>query len=498
MPVDPNGLVFRKAADCARAKHGERATVSDVVEQFIDGRITWDVQIRLPDGAIHLERMRREGSNFAFDAGPPGAGSVEAAARPGADGSEEKPQQGHSNSNPAATETVKHAGAARAAMQGQRSTAKPESAIALRRLSDVQARPVRWLWQGRIARGKVSIIAGHPGLGKSQLSLRLAATVTTGGKWPVDGSRCELGSVLILSAEDDAEDTIRPRLEAAGADLTRCHILDAVEERAANGSVSRRSFSLERDLGRLSDALTALMDVALVVIDPVTAYLGGADSHKAADVRALLAPLGELAARHGVAVVAVSHLRKGGPGEALMQVSGSHAFVAAARAAYIVAKDQDDPTRRLMLPAKNNLGSDQAGYAFKVAAVRLPCGIETSRIEWEPALVMVTADEALAPPQLGEDRSAVDEAMEFLSRLLEEGPVSARQVRRDAKDAGHHWATIRRAQKALGIEAAKAGMQGGWEWRLPPKVLNKTEDAQEKSMNIFGGIEHLRAGEEVT
>lgn len=153
------------------------------------------------------------------------------------------------------------------------------------------------------------MLAGHPGLGKSQLTASMAAIVTTGGLWPVDKTRCERGNVVFFSAEDDAEDTIRPRLEAAGADLDRIFILDAVME--GNGT-RPRAFNLKADLPRLGQMLEYIGDVALVVIDPVTAYLGDTDSHKNADIRALLSPLGELASRHGAAVVCVSHLNKGG------------------------------------------------------------------------------------------------------------------------------------------------------------------------------------------
>jgi len=97
----------------------------------------------------------------------------------------------------------------------------PDCGLDLLCTADIAPRSVQWLWPGRIARGKVTMLAGHPGLGKSQLALAIAAIVTTGGRWPVDGFRAECGSAVILSAEDDAEDTIRPRLEAAGADLAR-------------------------------------------------------------------------------------------------------------------------------------------------------------------------------------------------------------------------------------------------------------------------------------
>lgn len=366
------------------------------------------------------------------------------------------------------------------------------SGLLLRRMSDVQARPVRWLWPGRIARGKLSMIAGHPGLGKSQACISLAAIVSTGGLWPVDRTCCERGSVLIISAEDDAEDTIRPRLEAAGADLSRCHILDAVNVRVPDGTVTRRGFSLADDLSRLSAKLAELGDVALVVIDPVTAYLGGTDSHKAAEVRAVLAPLGEVAAAQGAAIVAVSHLRKSGAGEAMLQVTGSLAFVAAARAAYIVAKDQADPARRLMLPAKNNLGDDQTGYAFRIESVKLPGGIQTSRVAWDAEHVNVTADEALAPAQVAEERDAVSEAADFLRGLLADGPMPAKRVYAEGREAGHSERAIRRAQKPLGIDPEKAGMRDGWQWRLPPKVAKKPEDGQREMLATFGNLGNLR------
>lgn len=365
-----------------------------------------------------------------------------------------------------------------------------------RRFSEIETRAIRWLWPGRIARGKVSMIAGNPGLGKSQATASMAAIVTRGGTWPVDRTPCERGSVIFLSAEDDAEDTIRPRLEAAGADLTRCAILDAIADGyTSSGDEIRRSFNLKTDLARLAEAVAAVGDVAMVVIDPISAYLGGADSHNNAEVRALLAPLSNLAAEHGVAVVAVSHLNKGGNNEALMRVTGSLAFVAAARSAFIVVGDKEAPERRLFLPLKNNLGRDQDGLAFSIqsAALSGPAGrIESSKIVWEGAAVTITADEAMAPALDAEERSELEDAKAFLADLLATGPVPSKRVRSEADGAGHSWATMRRAQQALKVEATKDGMAGPWLWRLPPKMLTKSEDAQPKSVSAFEENERLR------
>jgi len=195
--------------------------------------------------------------------------------------------------------------------------------------------------------GKVTMLAGHPGLGKSQLALAIVSIVTTGGRFPVNGARAECGSAVILSAEDDAEDTIRPRLDAVGADLARWRVVGAVHDRDDTGRDHMRGFSVVDDMPRLATALAEIGDAVLVIVDPITAYLGATDSHRNAEVRSALTPLTHLAAEHRVAVLAISHLRKSLEGEAIPRVSGSLAFVAAARAAYVVTRDPANENRRL-------------------------------------------------------------------------------------------------------------------------------------------------------
>lgn len=363
---------------------------------------------------------------------------------------------------------------------GTSSPPAPGSAVVYRRMCDIAAKPIHWLWPGRFARGKVSMIAGNPGLGKSQITASLAATVTTGGRFPVDGTTCDLGNVVFLSAEDDPADTIRPRLEAARADLTRCYMLDAVvDDGPLDSTGPTRSFSLQTDLARLGTMLDEIGGAALIVIDPITAYLGGVDSHKNAEIRALLAPLSVLAEQHGAAVVCVSHLNKNAGSEALLRVTGSLAFVAAARAAYVVVKDSENDLRRLFLPLKNNVGNDKDGLAFTVQSAQIECpagALHTSRVCWEPEAVTVSADAAMSQPLNPEDQSDIDEAKEFLQELLADGPVSSKQIKADADGAGHAWRTIRRAQKDLGVIAAKTGLKGGWTWQLSPSPL--PEDGQ--------------------
>ncbi|MGH8569280.1 MAG: AAA family ATPase, partial [Gammaproteobacteria bacterium] len=360
-----------------------------------------------------------------------------------------------------------------------------------RRMSDIQPKPIRWLWPGRIARGKVTMLAGHPGLGKSQVMISMAAIVTIGGTWPVDRTPCEWGSVIILSAEDDAEDTIRPRLEAAGADLKRVYILDAIREPNQDGASTKRPFTLTADIDQLKDLAEKLRDVALIVIDPVTAYLGHVDSHRNAEVRAVLAPLAEMAAGVGAAVVCVSHLNKAGGTEAMLRVMGSLGFVAAARGAYLVAKDPEDPGRRLFLPMKNNLAEDRGGLAFRVRGRDLDSGIATSCVEWDAGLVTMTADEALAPaadPEDGET-AAKAEAEGWLRETLKGGDsMDGKRLKGLARDSEISVRTLYRAANAIGVVMLSGGFGKPRRWHLcpmPGKGCDVCRDPEDESGPII-------------
>ena len=331
--------------------------------------------------------------------------------------------------------------------------------VLVRRVGDVEAVPINWLWPRRIARGKITIIAGHPGLGKSQVSVAITAVMTAIARWPVDGTPCAIGSVAMLSAEDDVADTIRPRLEAAGADVDRVEVIDGVVDAFdANGSPFSRSLNLKTDIGKLDALFASRPELAALIVDPVTAYLGATDSHVTADVRALLAPLSALAAKYSIAVILISHLNKGGAStDALMRVTGSLAFVAAARAAFIVAKDPDNPVRRLFLPAKNNVAADVGGLAFTIEPFTLPSGIETSRVLWERDPVTITADEAMAPAIVDGDRTMTEDGADLLRDVLMAGRVLARDIKRRAADAGVSDKALRNARQRLGIVVTREG-----------------------------------------
>lgn len=357
--------------------------------------------------------------------------------------------------------------------------AKPVRAVT-RRFDTIVPKPVSWLWPGRIALGKYTTIAGEPGLGKSQLTTYLAAKVATGGAWPEGEGRAPKGSVIMVSCEDDPADTIAPRLLAVGADMGRVHELQAMRHQGTD-----RTFNLAEDLAPLEDLIAELGDVRLVIIDPISAYLGGTDSHKNADVRALLGPLSDLAQRHAVAILGVTHLNKG-TGNAMQRFTGSGAFVAAARAAYIVAKDGDDPDRRLFLPVKNNLGEDKTGFAYTIQSATVAGGIATSKIVFAPGLVDADANAVLAAQNGGggDDgaASALDEAVDFLRTELADEPQPATAVKRSAGQAGIKDRTLRRAREALNVKPVKEGKR--WVWAL-------AQDGQDDQGSDAGHLGHL-------
>jgi hypothetical protein len=328
-------------------------------------------------------------------------------------------------------------------------------------------------------------------LGKSLITLDAAARVSRGLAWPdTPGCPNTSGDVIILSAEDDPADTIRPRLDVAGADVSRIHVLTTVQR--DNGSLA--PFSLERDLPLLEDAIREVQGCRLLVIDPVSAYLGRTDSHKNADIRGLIAPLAELASRHRVAIVAVTHLNKGAGTKAVYRATGSLAFIAAARAAFLVIADEQDRSRRLMLPAKMNVGPNPMGLAFTVGSRKLAGIGSVGYISWETEPVWLTANEALAM-EAGSATTATkprEAAVEWLQELLLLGPLSANEVRAQANEAGLFWGTVRRAQAALGIKPGKSDFGGPWMWELPGEDAHTgDQDAQLPRVSNFGESEHL-------
>ncbi len=362
------------------------------------------------------------------------------------------------------------------------------------KLSSVQPTKVRWLWQDRLALGKLTLLAGDPGLGKSYLTLDLAARVSAGLPFPGETSAGggKYGKlprkVILLSAEDDPADTIRPRLDAAGADCDNIVLIDGI----AFGE-NRRPVNLREDIKHVERAVQLMhRECRLIIIDPISAYLGDDEGHSNTKVRNMLAPLARLAQDYGVAVLAVTHLNKGGgqgPTNAIYRTMGSLAFTAAARTVHLVARDPSDAAgqRRLMLPIKNNLGHDRTGWGFALTNHDFidPTGGDPddypnarrreTKISWDPDPTQDTADALLlklnrTPGGSGGQREtpAMDEAIEFLRQSLQSGPQPMKSIQAAAEAAGISRVTLKRAKAELGVESRREGYgsDGQYVWTL--------------------------------
>lgn len=335
-------------------------------------------------------------------------------------------------------------------------------------LSEVVPERVRWLWEGRIALGKLNLMDGDPGTGKSAATTDLGARVSVGKAWP-DGSKCEAGGVVILSAEDGLADTIRPRFDAAGGDPSRAVALSTVPDAEGN----ERQVAIPDDLGVIETAIERV-GAALVVIDPLMAFLSGeTNSHRDQDVRRALAPLARLAERTGAAIVVVRHLNKAAGGNALYRGGGSIGIVGAARSGLLVAKHPEDDGRRVLASIKSNLAAPAPSLVFSLSSTESGA----VRVDWKGETPL-DASALLSAPTDHEERSAMSEAQEFLREVLSDGPQPASDVRREADSAGVSKRTLDRARQSLGVlseREGEAGKRGGgkWMWRLPAiKVAN--------------------------
>jgi putative DNA primase/helicase len=355
--------------------------------------------------------------------------------------------------------------------------------------SDLTPEPVRWLWPEWLALGKLHILAGAPGQGKTTIAIAFAASITGGGRWP-DGSGCTPGNVLIWSGEDDPADTLLPRLLAAGADRSRCHFVIGTRIRG-----EMQSFDPARDMAGLELEARGIGDVKLLIVDPVVSAVAG-DSHKNTEVRRALQPLVDLASRLDAAVLGISHFSKGGAGgEPASRVVGSIAFTAVARVVLVAAKvsSADGGDRRILARGKSNIGPDDGGFEYHIEQSEPLPGIHASYIAWGNG-VTGTARELLTEPEghdgNGEDKSAVEAAADFVRQVLADGSTPAKVVKENATDAGVSWASVRRAAESLGVIKTK-GTGGAWYWKLPRSTCQGAQGVQHSNVEHLEQVEHL-------
>jgi putative DNA primase/helicase len=281
------------------------------------------------------------------------------------------------------------------------------------------------------------------------------------------------GDVIVMSAEDGVQDTIIPRLMAAGANRERVHILSAATKPDGTG---RKTFSLKTDVDLLEEMARKIGTVRLIIVDPISAYMGGSDGNGNVETREVLEPLADMANRLRIAVVAVTHLNKGGGGgnqSALNRFAGSIAFVAAARAAFAVIEDPEDDERRFLLQAKNNLGKKCKGLAFRLEQRTVGDDVMSSNVMFEGDYVSESIDEALSASEnrgsKGQSGGSKDDVIQFLKDILSAGPVDVLEVERQARAAAlleydkrlSKSKVFRDARNALGVKTTREGFGPG-------------------------------------
>jgi RecA-family ATPase len=325
----------------------------------------------------------------------------------------------------------------------------------VRCLADIKAEKVKWLWEDRIPSGKLSLLVGDPGAGKSFFTIFLASRISKGECWPdCMNKSIDSGRVLLLSAEDSPHDTIRPRADWAGADVNKIDIVECSKDKS--GRI--RLFNLSQDINRLEKMLKKDRNYKLVVIDPLSAYVGRIDTHRDSDVRSTLGPLSFLAEKYNVSVLGVLHFNKNSSLKAIYRILGSIGFIAAARTVWLIARDRDDENekRRFFAPIKNNLAPPTKPLAFCIEKGRLV--FESMPIE------NFDIEEVLAPV---ERASETKRAKDFLLDILRNGPMPQKEIKSTSREEGISWGTLRRAKNKMNIKSFKKGGIGGqWLWEL--------------------------------
>jgi len=313
-----------------------------------------------------------------------------------------------------------------------------------------------WLWPGYIPFGKITVLDGNPGQGKSTLTLALAAAVSNGEALPgLSHTRRDPMDVILLSAEDGLDDTILPRLSAHGADTGRVHALEAVVQPGEPD----RPWSLPADIEALRYAIGAT-GARLVIIDPLMAFLGGSvDSHRDQDVRLALHPLSQLASSTGASILIVRHLNKSGQGLAMLRGGGSVGIIGAARAGMVVGVDPHDPTgeQKVLAVSKMNLGKPGESQAFHLETdSEYGCG----RVVWDGPS-MHTAETVLAQVD-SEDAAEIGRASDLLKSLLSKGPIPIPEVLKAARSAGIQDRHLAKARRMLRVDDLHVGALVYW------------------------------------
>lgn len=343
--------------------------------------------------------------------------------------------------------------------------------LVVRRADQIEQRAVEWLWLGRYPCGKLTAIVGDPGYGKSQVALDAARCVTTGSNWP-DGAKGTgvPANVVILSAEDEADDTMVPRLDFIGADLTRIIIVDA--SKPIGDALKLSPVNLINDIEALEKTIKETGDVKLVILDPVNEYLGGVNTDRTGEVRAALSRLRMLTAKYKFAVLMIMHLNKSDKQSAIQRISGSMAFAALIRKGFFVIPGKDRATDRIFVPAKSNVGIMGMSLSFKIEAENNNPYTARTKITWGDSMGFIEIDQVLTE-QNNQRTSGGGERLKFaieaVKTVMNEGPVAPAVLEDRVKAMGVSAASLRRARAQLRIVTVKGRRRTDkWNLRLVP------------------------------
>lgn len=309
-------------------------------------------------------------------------------------------------------------------------------------MADVEAVAVKWLWKPYIPLGKITIIQGDPGEGKTTLALSIAAALTQGEMLPNEAKSQAPMNVIYQTAEDGLADTIKPRLEAVNADCARVLVIDESKE-----ELSMTDERIEKAIQQTG--------AKLIILDPIQAYIGAnVDMHRANEIRPVMSKLGRIAEEYSCAVVMIGHMNKAAGQKSSYRGLGSIDITAVARSVLIVGKMRDSPSKRIITQAKSSLAPVGKSLLFEIN--------ENSAIEWKSE-VDITAEQFLENG--GAELSKLEIATEFLLETLKDGKVSQKEIAAAASDYDFSARTLNEAKKNLKVLSIKADNK--WYWKLP-------------------------------
>ena len=305
-------------------------------------------------------------------------------------------------------------------------------------MADVEAVAVKWLWKPYIPLGKITIIQGDPGEGKTTLALSIAAAFTQGENLPNEVETKVPMNVIYQTAEDGLADTIKPRLEAVNADCARVLVIDESKE-----ELSMTDERIEKAIQQTG--------AKLIILDPIQAYIGAnVDMHRANEIRPVMSKLGRIAEEYGCAVVLIGHMNKAAGQKSSYRGLGSIDITAVARSVLIVGKMRDSPSKRIITQAKSSLAPVGKSLLY-----------ENSALEWKGE-VDITAEQFLENG--GAELSKLEIATEFLLEILKDGKVSQKEIAAAASDYDFSARTLNEAKKNLKVLSIKANNK--WYWKL--------------------------------